>query len=650
MTIVIRKKIPQVKKSLRDKLFNQAKKEILIAREYQTKRHSSWKEIETEVFAQKRINTNTSRANVKLFQMREFLDMLISKIDAPMDFDYSSGSNKAKENEARNLNALKDRDKQPQHGNWAMKDYMAKEIAATYGRVIYEMHAESKAGNYRNILTVLDVYDFMIDPNVSGIDMETALYMGRYGIRESLHSLKEGVKSGVFIRSEVNSYTEQLEAGAKIDDNLGQQQTSKQNRESVVASKPKQATDYLTLWEWYTTYDGERYYLLMNEEGLLLRCHKLTDVFSSGLFPFASWAYYPNAFEFWTPSPCEIIRDIVILQEKNINQIVDNVESINKPQRAVVAKMIENMSDLKYRRGGIIKLKGDGNLNIDNIYQSVKTPEITSPLVVYEKMNAIVQRITGMSDSAQGIADEKGKVGIFEGNLSAAADRFARIEKSYSDGYAKLALLYYYGVRDHLTRKTAIEVQGENGVETIKINRGDVGNEPFPIVVTSSIVQNARDKALQRRKLDFLMAQGERLPNQMKALELEADIVGFSKDEISQLMAKDYGSSQVLAEASRDLQELIKGRDIELNLGADRAYAQYMMDYLRTSSEYLNETQVDAVQEYIQGLFDEGIVVENTARNIMNAPMEEAQSAEASANNTQNRTTPGGDNNNPLNS
>ena len=638
MTIVIRKKSPQVRKELRVKLQMQAKSEIKVAREYQSKRHSSWKEVEVEVFAQRRVNTNTSRANVKLFQMREFLDTLISKIDAPMDFDYSSGSNKAKELQARNLNALKDRDKQPQHGNWAMKDYMAKEIAATYGRVIYEMHAESKGGNYKNLLTVLDVYDFLIDHKVSGIDMETALFMGRYGIRESLASLRQGAKDGLFIKSEVKIFIEGKEPGDKMGDNTGEQETQKKNRESVIASKPDQDKDYVNLWEWYTTYNGERYYLLMDEKDLVLRCHKLTDVFSSGLFPFASWAYYPNSSELWTPSPCEI------LQEKNINQILDNVEAINKPQRAVVSKMIENMSDLKYRRGGIIKLKGDGNLNIDNIYQSVKTPEVSSPLMVYEKMNTIVQKVTGVTEAAQGIADEKGKVGIFEGNLSAAADRFARVEKSYSDGYARLALLYFYGVKDHLTKKTAIEVQGENGVETIKVNKKDVGDEPFPIIVTSSVVQNNRDKAMQRRKLDFLQAQGERFPNKMKALELEADIVGFSSDEIGQLMAEDYGSSQVIAEASRDLQDLIKGKDINPNLGADRAYAQYMMDYIRGNAENLEDDQTERIQLYIQSLFDEGIIIENTAKNIMNAEMEQGAEPQAAP-----AQTPGGDYNNPGN-
>lgn len=645
MTTVIKKKIPQVRKDLREKLVNQALSEIENARTHQSKRHVSWKEIENEVLAKRRINTDTSRSNVKLFQMREFLDTLISKIDAPMDFEFSAGTNKAKEAQARNLNALKDRDKQPQHGNWAMKDYLAKQMAAIYGRVVYEMHAESKGGEYKNILTLVDVYDFFIDENVSPVDIETAEHMGRYGIKKSLAQLIQGKKDGIFIRDEVNrivsegSYTE----GDKISSTqTSQSDLAKNNRQNAVASKTETAVDYMTFWEWYTTWNGQRYYLLMNEQGVCLRAHKLTDVFSSGLYPFATWAYYPDAFEFWTPSPCEVIRDVVILQEKNVNQIMDNVEAINKPQKAVVSKFIENMTDLKYRRNGIIRLKTDGNQNINNVFQTVSPNEVRTPLEVYNFMNTIVQRVTGVNDASQGITDEGGKVGIFEGNLSAAADRFARIEKSYSDAYSRLALLYYWGVRDHLTKKTAIEVQGETGVETIEVTRKNIGDEPFNIVIKSSIVQINKDRAVQRRKLEFLQTNGQRFPNTMKALEIEAEIIGFSTDEVTLLMMDDYGSSQIIAEASRDLQRIIKGESIEANMAADRAYGQYMLDYLNNNEEYLNTQQKEDVANYIESLKD--IIIKNTARNMLNAPMEE-EAAQAKLTKLEDNTvTPGGSN------
>ena len=119
----------------------------------------------------------------------------------------------------------------------------------------------------------------------------------------------------------------------------------------------------------------------------MIRCEKLVDIFKSKKFPYMSWATYPDATEFWTPSPCDSVREIFMAQTVAINQMLDNAEQINRPTKFFDSGAIENPSLLKYNRGIPVPFKGGTNLN--SAVKIQETPSITTSQNVYNILDQI---------------------------------------------------------------------------------------------------------------------------------------------------------------------------------------------------------------------------------------------------------------------
>ena len=379
--------------------------------------------------------------------------------------------------------------------------------------------------------------------------------MGNYGVVKTRSEIKDGIKSGIYLKTEA---TRLLEGSGNATES-NQEQTNKQNRtyDTNVNSQQKQIEnpDKFKFWQWFTTYDGERYYLLLSEHGgTAIRVEKLSDIFASNLFPYWTWASFPDLTEFWTPSYADYVREIYMAEAVSINQMLDNAEQINKPQKVVNVGAIENLAELKYRRDGLIKVKKD--FNVDLAVQTIKIPSIDTPIKVFQLLDGIAEKASGVTAGAKGVSDED-KVGIYEGNQANAADRFGLLNKSYSFGYNRFAKLWEAGVREHLIKKVAVDILGPNGVEIIDVSRRDIfrKNDDFGVLVESSDAETALSEVAKRTKLTFLSNNSQNpIQNPMKAYEISATIAGFDEETIRQLQdTSDYGNAEIMSEAERDI-------------------------------------------------------------------------------------------------
>jgi hypothetical protein len=606
-----------IRKDLADKIVAQALQEIEEARVYKSGKITNWRTNEGMYYGQKQ-SDDTTRANVSLGQMQEFVHTLLSKIDNPLVFKYFKRKN-SQLKRVKYLNALRESDAEINF--WDLKDIVGKKQAIIYGRAIYAYYADSING-YKAHLETIDVYDFLIDPSVSGIDIETAMYMGHYGVVKSVKELKDGVKSKLYHKGAVE---EIIESGGNTEETV-QEETNKQYRSydlDTIGQKEKKNDNKFKFWQWITTYEGERYYLLMDNNGRWIRCEKLTDLFTSDLFPYWSWACFPDLTEFWTPSYCDYIREILMAQEVCINQMLDNSEAVNKPQKIVRVGDIEDMSKLlKYKKDGIIPVKK--GVDIDKAVQFIQVPSINAPMQVFDKLQYIKDRASGIGDNEMGMADEGGKVGIYEGNERAAADRFGLLNKSYAFGYKRFAKLYEWGIKDHLNKKVAIDILGPSGVEMKQIGKRDIfkkGDE-FGCMVEASNAEITNSLRNQDYKLKFIMAQAQNpLVNPSKAFELAAKISGLMDDEVRELLdVQNYGNEELMSEADRDIEALLNGEDIEINEAANNAYKQKLVSYLRDHKEDINMKQFELISLYIKAL--EPTIMRNEARNFQNDMIE----------------------------
>lgn len=583
----------------REEIIKQALAELDFARQYKQGKVGNWKTNEDLYYSRKPTPTD-SRTNVDLGQMSSFVHTLLSKIDNPLVFKFV----KRKESQLKRvkyLNALRVRDQQ--EDNWDIKDIVGKKQAIVYGRAIYSYTADSVNG-YRANLDNVDVYDFLIDPSAGGIDIERAFYMGRYGVVKTKSELEQGVKDKIYLKKE----TEQLLEGSGNSTESPQEQTNKQNRAQGVGSWSAQKEignlNKYKFWEWYTTFEGERYYLLLQPSGATaIRVEKLSDIFESNLWPFWTWAAFPDLTEFWSPSYCDYVRDIFMAQAVSINQMLDNAEQVNKPQKMVNVGAVKNLAELKYRRDGYIKVSQ--NINLDQAVQMLQVPSINTPIEVFNVLDGIQEKASGVTAGAKGVSDED-KVGIYEGNQANAADRFGFLNKSYSFGYKRFSTLYEHGVREHLIKKVAVDILGPNGVEIIDVSRRDIfrKNDDFGMMVESSNAETALSEVEKRTKIAFLNSQaGNPNQNQQKAYEIQAAIAGFEEDTIRQLLdTSDYGSAELMSEAERDIEALLDGEKIAPNQAANTAYKQRFVDYMKDNYEKITFEQFTTLSNYVLSL------------------------------------------------
>lgn len=617
-----------ISKQKRDKIIDQALKEIQFARTYKQGIIWRWWKNEDLYYGKKDNLYNgtipenrnlpenaESRANVNIASAKtmSFVESVLSKIDTPLTFKFEK-TTLADLKRVQLLNALKEKD--ASDDDWNFKDLLGKVDAIIYGRAIFAYHAENYNG-YCAKLENVSVYDFLIDPSAGGFDIDNANYLGRYNIRKNKHELKKGKKAGIYIGSEVDA----LIGGSGNDANqTSQEDVNKQNKYAYIgspANRTIQDPDMYKFWEWYTTYEGERYYLLLQEtSGIAIRCEPLLDLFKmdkkidDARFPFWSYAFMPNLTEFWTPSKVDYVREIFMAQSVNINQMLDNAERINKPQRAVDVKAIENISDLVYRRNGVIRVKP--GVNVNNAFKIVETPQINTPIQVYNTLESIQQIESGITAASKGVAEED-KVGIYEGNQANTADRYGVWNKSYSQGYKRFAKLWKNEVEEKLTLKTAVKMLGNDGLEkSVFITKRDIKTkEDVDVLVESTNAELQSDAVDKRNKITFLSGyKGDPTVNQKQIFEKGATIAGFNNQEIRQLLdLSEYGEAEILSEAERDIEYLLSKKVIEPNEQANTAYAKHVLRYMRDHKEDMDEDTWVLFEDYFQRI--EPIIIRN---------------------------------------
>lgn len=602
-----------VRKDKREPIIKQALHEITFSRRHKEGKVSNWHKNESMYFGKKE-KTEDARANVDLGRMQEHVHTLLSKIDSPLTFKFNKKKD-AQYKRVQRLNALKDYDADRDY--WDIKDIVAKKQCIIYGRAIFSYFASSEGG-YTPHLENVDVYDFLVDPSAGGIDLEQARYMGRWGVVKDRYEIKG---NNDYIKEEV----EKLLMGDGNNTTRTTEEINKDNRTYALnyhqTQKEKDSKDKFKFWEWFTTYEGERYYLLMTESGCAIRCEKLSDMFDSGLWPFWSYAAFPDLTEFWTPGYCDYVREIFMAQSKSINQMLDNAEQINKPQKIVDITMVDNLSELKYRRGGnYIKSKGDAGKAV----KFVDTPSISTPINVFEQLEKIQERASGVTAAASGVADTDGRATIYEGNQAATADRFGLLNKSYSFGYKRFAKLWEHGVREHLNKKIAVDILGPDGIDIQMIGKSDLfrGKEDYAVMVESS---NAELQLSEQKKRTMTAAYAGLLgnpavPNQKFVVERLMEIAGEEQEAIRQLLDESgHGDAYVMSEAERDIEIILDGAIPRPNRIANTAYKQRFVDYMNDHEEDLDQETFNRMVRYVQSL-DEVIV-----SNMRRKAREEAQ-------------------------
>jgi len=602
----------------RQEIIAQALQEIQFARSYKQKKVGNWK-INEDLYYGRKVVGEESRANVDLGQMSSFVHTILSKIDNSLVFKFTKRKD-SQYDRVKRINALREVD--AQRDNWDIKDLAGKKQALIYGRAIYSYYADSE-DKYTPHLDNVDVYNFLIDPAAGGLDIEIANYLGDYGVILSRTEIKKGIKSGAFLKTEA----QRLLAGKGNATEQPQEEVNKNNRtQATNISAPQKeidSKDKFKFWRWGTTYDGKRYHLLLSETGgTAIEVCPIEEKFKKGKWWYWSWAAFIDLTEFWTPSYCDYVREIFMAQAVSINQMLDNAEQINKPQKIVNIGAIEDMSRLKYRKEGIIPVKAA--FDATKAVQFLQTPSINTPIQVFNTLDLIQEKASGVTAASKGVSENNSgsKVAIYEGNQENTADRFGLLNKSYAFGYKRFANLWKDGVDEHLIKKVSIDILGPDGINVEMVSRRDIfrKDDEFGLTVEASNAEMMLSQADKAAKLEFLKSAGgiatqpgEVVQNPKKAYEIAAEIVGFDNETIRQLQdTSDFGDASLMSKAERDIERILDGEIIEPNQMATTAYKQRIIDYMTNNQESLSLEDFNSLTAYAQSL-DE-IIARNMVR------------------------------------
>nr|MDD5110722.1 hypothetical protein [Patescibacteria group bacterium] len=541
------------------KLAVQAQLEHAAALKFRQPRIADWRANE-ELYYNKKVPSLKGRHNVNLPIMVGFVDALLSRIDTPPSLQFKH-TEEADLMLAQKVTACWALDSSPNHGNWGWKDLLAKKLAIFTGRGIFKYYADSSDGQYRSHLDICDTYDFLIDPNAGGESEEHARYLGL----DNIFLDKAQLNSPYYLQTavaEIIKNTDERQSAA------GDTQREKEGRLALLGlslDEYRRRSGVFQFTEWFTTYEGKRWYLVMDMDGgqviravpLTVQFEKINPETKDAYWPFASFAPKPDKFVYWNPAPADDVREINISLNITINQALDNRQKVNFNQRAYDARVFRSPQLLKWMPDGLVPAVSD-NGNIQTAIYEFKTNEFTGTFNLLEFFENFIGRMTGVTPGVQGQGQED-KVGIYLGNLDASAERFGLVNKSYSNMYVKLGQLYLNGLYDHLTEERAVRRIGEKGIEwEDKISKAELADKEFDIIISGSRTEQQEQELKKTRQSEWLArnANNPRLnPRFLDKLGMQA--ADFSDDQIAEATTLDGGNNaEILAEAAGENQKL----------------------------------------------------------------------------------------------
>ncbi len=566
---------------------------------------NDWHENENLLYCRKR-KTLSKRSNVMLPLAAGYEDVLLSRLRTPITVIFE-GVESGDTRKAQKVTSLFEFETAVTREDWEFKDVMTKKLAIVSGRGINKIYAEYP---YRHRLDPVDHYDFWIDPLVNGMNLESARYLGQDNIIISKPQLEknksydqEKVKELLGLFPDNNAPAPDDENSDKGNRLFAQGATLQNFTQSGEAS--------YVFTEAYTQINGIRAYVLYNrDKKVIIKKTELENITGflkdekQAFYPYESWAYYPDLFNFWSIAPLTRVREMFYLRNVSLNQVFDAGESKTRPMRAFDPKTFPDASKLIYNPDALIATAG-GRDPSKGIYTFEGT-SINDPASVDWILESLTNKITGLNSGATATETSTQKVGIYYGNMQELEKRMTLFELSYNRFHLRLAQKYLSFAKDRLDKVEAIKILGTNGVEYEDITQEDLVD--FDINITGGVSKVNEDTLSKKAKADALAQLAmSQIVNQKVRVELALGIVGFNKDEIKRLLDSSIVDQNQLTRADEDIQKILLKKKFRKYLKADIQYMKRIFDYVYDHD--LSKEDEDKLLKYIEEI--QPVVVRN---------------------------------------
>ena len=567
----------------KDQITRQCIEEYKTSMMFKQGRVKDWHDTEDQ-YAGKVKKTLKSRFNAPLPIMSGFEHTLLSKIDEPPTLKFKTDQ-EAEEKAVKKTQAFYERISTKDDNDWELVDLDGKKQAIKYGRAIYSAYGESDP-KFNFNLSLVDIYDFGFDPR-GGADLEKHRFLNEDNIFLDKRDLMDGVKAGLYERERVQNILTGEPAKTTDNDNI---YLNKQNRLASLGLDGK-SFDYAGQSQYkfvrgFTTWNGYRFYNLFNvETAECIRCVPLEEMFESGLWPYTSWAPYRDPFIFLSLAPADEIRPVAEIMRVLANQELDNRNKKNYGMRAYDPEMFPEPAQLEWRPDGLVAVKA-GSSKIQQIQNGIyefQTPNFTGTIDIVNWLDDMIGKKTGVTADAQGSSSED-KVGIYLGNIQQVADRLGLQNKYYRKCWTAIGRRFLHAVDEHLNEAQAVKLVGEQGVEWDELRKREVSTE-WGIEAVGGTAEQQASILKSKQQVETISSISVN-PTEAAVVSprwlVEQKLRAAGFEEIDIRMAFDTqndGNREILVEAAQAIEDILAGKEVKQNRGANTAFVQKIMDY-----------------------------------------------------------------------
>lgn len=477
-----------------------------------------------------------------------------------------------------------------ENSKWDEKLTLARSHAIINGRTILEYTVESDP-TYSSDLSVINVKNFNFQPRGGG-KLENHLFAGTEDIEKTKSELIDGVKSGFYNKEQVvkliqrsadREYlpNESYVTGEKLSrfKALG---LNADDHSYVGESVYKLANHILNI-------DGKRYYLCFHPwSKTWLRFERLTDIYSSDLFPYVTYATHPNDENFLPKSFADDMYPASDAIVAMFNQELTNREKKNNHSRAYDKDMFQDVRKLDeamHRPDGLVPAdtKGGTRRISEGIYE-FQVGELNGTVNLIDWITSSVGRNTGATDVAQGSAQSNDKLAsvTFAEQMS-VSKRIAWSSKPFQGMMADLGKRFIFGLKDHMPASMAVRLMGEGGWDWDEITRLDLDTKKDVNVFIVSTDQQMKDSAMKAKRRSEALTLVLNSPNingKKRDEEILRSVGEYDDLEVAEFLdLKTYSDRKSIAKASVVIDHILRGETPDLWYGATIAFIQKIKDF-----------------------------------------------------------------------
>ena len=521
------------------------------AMEWRKRRHPDWTDIYT-LYRDKVITDRiTQRQTINIPLMKYIINTILKNLDETPSLYFTSIDNKHQQEVYYN-EYWKEMARQ---SKVKLKDTIDKKQGCLFGRTFKKLNIE----NGKVTIEITDPQDMLVHRYVDPSDLHSAPSLIQTGIYRPLREIvdnedydKEGRAK---LKDHFSQNTKTLEQERNfesvqeraermqamgvtdvLDPVLGE--TYVELNEAYRYEPSKLVKDEVVIWKYVVAATGAGLFKLAKEE-LHSLIGKTSDNFWFNHYPFATWGADPERTDFWCDSPADIVKQINIVLNTWISQLVENrtLQNFNmhyydSTNKNFIPQTFDPVAWGWYPVAG----------NPNEVIKDVAVPNLEQSLEEIQFLISIAEKATAATAAQTGTTEQKQvTLGEVQLALANAEQRIKSVEKYINDSWEDFGMLYMKMLEGANTMLDELEIhkRGRQGKKmyTKKIAPKDWLTKSGYVVEVRTVGDKQAEDLDTIQKLDACVAD---MPANQPLIDIKhrklLEFAGLTPDDVSNVL------------------------------------------------------------------------------------------------------------------